>query len=274
MIVSYTDCEYLPRFLALLRSLRRCTGREEGVSVLALDAWTEQKLRIIDDYNLTVYTPSDLDSYIPGFLTKTGSRKYPSAVCLKHPFVKLMLEKYDLVEYFEPHCYFFSGWDRLRSSYKDINIIPYMFPEIHKHPERFGKYQTGCMIFRRCDASLRFLQDWIVYTENHDEPHFLEQLFLDDCINKFDVHEIIDPGLGLGPWNQLFHLYSTDRDGKLLVDNVPLTMYPFYFHKMDLDRRDGTYVFQRGACQLHPVIMEKVYGPYEQELVHCRYFLS
>lgn len=242
------DSNYLPRGLALYESLRR---HEPGSSlrVFCMDARTKGVLDGLDLPDLVPIALEELEAH-DAELRAVKDDRTPVEYCwTATPSVALYcLEReaeIDLITYLDADVYFFSSAQPLFDEMGDdaVMIVPHRYaPELAHLEETSGIYNVELVSFRRDEDGLEALRwwrdrciEWCYYRV--EDGKLGDQKYLDDWPERFRrMHVLEHVGGGLAPWNVNRYRLS-GRDGRVLVDDLPLVFYHFHALRLYRDRR-------------------------------------
>ncbi len=157
---------------------------------------------------------------------------------LKPFFIEYVLRKYDFVHhavYIDADIYFFDNpspiWENQRNYC--VLLSKHDYVKNNSLTElKCGKYNSGLIVFRRCETSLDILKWWgqrcIEWCGSSVLPgRFGDQKYLEQLPYLFEgVSEITAPGVNIAPWNEKKYKFHT-RKQKILVNNSKLICYHF-----------------------------------------------
>ncbi|MEX0774368.1 MAG: hypothetical protein WD042_01505 [Phycisphaeraceae bacterium] len=275
---TYFDHRYLPRGLALYRSLRQ-HERAFHLHVLCLDDQAHATLAAL---RLPHLTPVRLAELEHADLESAATRRTRSLVeyyfTCTAAFTRHVLRAHsgiDVISYVDADLYFFADprpvFDELADG--SVLIIPHRYPEALRHYESHGIHNVGLVSFRNDARGLAVLDDWrercIQWCYERVEPgRYADQKYLDAWPDRFDGVVVSQlPGANLAPWNLPRHEVHSHR-GHVLVDGQPLIFY--HFHRLKVVR---PYLFDPGVehygASLTPTIANRIYAPYLRTLRRC-----
>ena len=101
--------------------------------------------------------------------------------------------------------------------------------------------------------------------ERNENGKYGDQGYLNEWPERFQrVHVVQHKGANVAPWN-VANFAVTCRDEHLMVDEAPLLFFHFHgFKKLASGIYDSNLA--RSGARLGPVLRERVYGAYIQEL--------
>jgi hypothetical protein len=237
------DVNYLPRGLALYRSLERVCP-DFGLRVFCMDEEAERILLDLALPRLTVVPLETLERHDRELLDVKPTRTQLEYCWTATPAVsRYCLEtEPDLTEitYLDADLMFFSDPAPVFEELGDdsVLIVPHRYaPQWQSYEETSGVYNVQFMTFRRDDRGLEALHwwhdrciEWCYY--RLEEGKLGDQKYLDDWPERFEgVHVLEHPGGGLAPWNAESYRIE-ERRGSVVVDGRPLVFY--HYHSLKL----------------------------------------
>jgi len=272
---TYFDQYYLPRGLALYRSLRQhCPSFR--LWVLCMDAGchrtlTSLRLPEVRAIALEEFEKADAEllnakknrSRIEYYFTCTPS--LPLYVLNANPDV-------DCITYLDADLYFYADPKPIFEEMKDrsIAIIEHRFAPNLRELERCGIYNVGWLTFRRDERALTCLRWWrdrcIEWCYDREEDgKFGDQKYLDDWPTRFPGVSVIQhKGANLALWN-LANYAIHSRGGSVWVDDQQLIV--FHFHGL---KQIGPRSYQLHQAHYHlridSTVRNKIYRPYVSAL--------
>jgi len=285
------DTRFLPRALALYRSLERC---EEAFTLRAvcMDERSRELLERLSLPHLHTIPLTEVEQFDPQLLAVRGSRtsgEYcwtcTSAVCC---FLLASDPEIETLTYLDADLYFSSSPASLFAELGDGSIL--LIPHRHAQAaeEAVGIYNVGWISVRNDERGRAAMAWWrercLEWCHDRLEPgRYGDQKYLDDWPTRFEgVRVSALPGAGLGHWNEDRHELSAAAGGPVLVDGSPL----IYFHHSSLSaydatpvtrllaRRTGAYHLTKGPVDViwappndpRTDTIELVWAPYVQSL--------
>jgi hypothetical protein len=272
---TYFDRNYLPRGLALHRSLVR-HARPFVLHVLCLDEPTFSYLSGLRRPDLRPIALADFLAADPELAAAKSNRSLIEFyfTCTA-PLALYVLDSdpgIDLVTYLDADLFFFSDPAPALGELGDrsVLIVGHRFPPRLKGLEKYGVYNVGLLSFRN-DARGRGCLAWwrercLAWCYDRWEGgKFADQKYLDDWPGRFPGVAVLQhKGANLAPWNVAAYKLRR-RGGAVLVDADPLVC--FHFHHLRVINR---FIFELGleiyGVPLCPVLKREVYYPYLREL--------
>lgn len=273
------DSRYLDRGLALYNSLER-TCDDFLLWVLCLDDLTYTTLEKLELDCVKLVKLSTLEKHDP-LLEKVKKERTlvayyftcKSCLCL---FVLDSFKEARWVIYLDADLYFYGSPDNIYSLIGDnsIAVTPHRFLPNKKNLEKYGKFNAGCLFFKRDKNGLACLRWWrescIQWCYDYPEhDRYADQKYIDKFFLLFDgVYSIDDVGINLAPWN-IEGKKITICNEQIYVDNSALIF--FHFHNL---KAISKRVFDIGLlpyCSLlDNEVRDIVYKPYLAELLGQR----
>ncbi len=272
---AYFDIRYLPRALALYRSLRRHAG-EFRLHALCFDSASLELLTRLRLPEIAPFPEENLLKYEPRLADARARRSRVEFIFTCTPTLLLyvldQVSDTDTVSYVDADLFFYSSLDPLDDELRrgSILIYPHRFPWWLRSLAKYGEYNVGYLAFRRDGAARRCLEWWrdrcIEWCFDRVESgRFADQKYLDAWPGLFDGVVVgRHGGAGLAPWNLGAAKLKFDG-GKVFVNGQPLIFY----HFQGL-RSAGPYFFSDLLLPMGaypgPRIVRHIYRPYLREL--------
>lgn len=272
---TYFDSAYLPRGLALYRSLRRWAGEFE-LTVLCMNEDAEATLRAQDLPGLKILPLAALLARHPVLAAARPTRSKLEFYFTCTPWLmrELLptLPAGELLTYLDADLYFFSS---PQSVYADIGqasvaITPHRFPASLAHLERYGRYNVGWVSLRHDPVGLACAADWAEKCAEWcfntlEADRYADQKYLDAWEISFPGTVSLDrPGINFAPWNAKDAVVSGVA-GHPKVNGDALVFY--HFHAL-VQVGDGLFdpSLHRYDAELSEGLRSLVYLPYLAEL--------
>lgn len=258
---TYFDSVYLPRGLALLRSLRvhaspfdlwvLCLD-EQSYTLLTALAYPEVhpiRLEELEQGDVPLAEAKGNRSRVEYYFTLTPT--LPLWILDRNPHV-------EVISYIDADLFVFSSvrplFDELGEG--SVLIIEHRFPaRLHgKGFDRVGRFNVGWLTFRRNDEGMACLRRWRDQCLEwcYDRPEdgkFADQKYLDEWPARYPSLVVLQhKGANVAPWNvESYHVRV--RGTAVSVDGQPLMFYHF-----------------QGLKKLYGPIYESGLGPYKIRL--------
>jgi len=272
---TYFDRNYLPRGLALYRSLQRhCPAFQLWVLCMdrvCYDVLAKLGLAGVHPIALDEYEKGDEDllrakqNRTPIEYYFTCSPSLPLFVLDRHPQV-------DLITYLDADLYFFADPSPIYEEIgrHSIAIIGHRFPPHLQDWERYGIYNVGWVSLRRDAEALVCLRWWRERClewcyDRCEDGRFADQKYLDDWPSRFQGVAVLQhKGANLAPWN-LANYTIPEAGNRVWVDEQPLIF--FHFHR--LKQIEG-WVYDPCIswykAKASTVVRRRIYAPYIRTL--------
>lgn len=233
------DVNYLPRGLALYRSLER-TCDNFRLRVFCMDAESERILGQLALPRLAVIGLDELEAHDRELLEVKPTRTQIEYCWTATPAVcAYVLEtepEVDGITYLDADLMFFRSPEPLfeEMGNESVLIVPHRYaPRWRHHEPTSGIFNVEFMTFRRDGRGLEALHwwrerciEWCYY--RFEDGKMGDQKYLDDWPERFDgVHVLEHPGGGLAPWN-VDNYELARRNGSVLVDDRDLVFYHYH----------------------------------------------
>lgn len=269
---TYFDRNYLPRGLALYRSLRKHCP-EFKLWVLCMDeathaAMIQLELPGVELIALRAFEKGD-DSLLEAKQNRSRIEYYFTCTPSLPLYVLDHWAEVDLITYLDADLFFFSSPAPLFEELGDgsIAIIGHRFSANLRGHEVTGIYNVGWLSFRRDDYAVTCLKWWrskcIEWCYDLvDDGRFADQKYLDDWPIRFHKVVVLEHrGANVAIWNVgNHHLRLCDRD-TVMVDEHPLIF--FHFHSL---RQITPWLYDPGwtAAGVAPsrMLRGRIYHPY------------
>jgi hypothetical protein len=236
---TYFDQNYLPRGLALYRSLREHCP-EFKLWVLCMD---HTSYGVLEKLNLPGIHPLSLEEFERNDDLLLGAKQNRSRIeyyftCTPSLPIYILnnWSEVDLITYLDADLFFFASPSPLFEELGDgsIAIIGHRFSQHMCHLQKFGIFNVGWLSFRRDDNAFACLYWWrercIEWCYDREEDgRFADQKYMDDWPSRFKNVVVLEhKGANLAPWNlSNYHLLCEPKGHILTVDNEPLIFFHF-----------------------------------------------
>ena len=234
---TYFDENYLPRFLALYRSLRSCQV-EFQLWALCFDVPAYQRVAALQLPGVEPIRLADFESANPELLAVKGERSRAEYYFTCTPSLPLfVLERWphvDLITYLDADLFFFAHprpvFEELAGA--SVGIIGHRLSPANRSLRRFGIYNVGWVSFRQDAEGVRCLRWWrercIEWCHDRVEEHrYADQKYLDDWPERFGGVRVLEQkGANLAPWN-IANYRIDERESGVRVDGDPLVFFHF-----------------------------------------------
>lgn len=275
---TYFDHRYLPRGLALLRSLRRhCSSFR--LWVLCLDDLCYDALAQLQLAELELVRLSELERALPELLPAKTNRSLieyyftctpalPLHVLQRHPEV-------DLLIYLDADLFFFGSPTPIVSEIgpASIAIISHRYPSYLRDMEEYGVYNVGMLAFRRDTHGLACLHWWLDRCiewcyDRLEGDRYADQKYLEQWPKLFGGMVVLEhKGVNVAPWNMMNYQFRL-VNGRVFVDDQPLILFHFHGFKQRRPWLFDTHT-ARYATRPSAVARARVFRPYIEALLEA-----
>lgn len=247
---TYFDRNFLAQGLALWRSL---AAHDAGATlwVLALDEFTAELLRELDEPGLKIVSLADLEAGDPALAVAKAERSpieyyftlspcWPRWLLASHPEIPRLTYVDADMFFFAPPAPILDAMDAAGAS---VLVTEHRFPTWMRHTERKGRFNIGILSFRSDATGRTCLDDWrercLAWCHDRvEDGKYADQKYLDDWPGRFGPAVLVldHAGVNLAPWNWLAHRVAwvapdgpANRDAvsRLRVDGQPLILFHF-----------------------------------------------
>ena len=272
---TYFDRDYLPRGLALYRSLKQHCP-EFRLWVLCMDRDCLRTLQQQHLPELRLIALEELEAAEPRLLEAKRNRSRIEYYFTCTPALPLYVLRrqtdVDVITYLDSDLFFFADPAPLFDEMGDrsIAIIPHRFAPHLREMERNGLYNVGWISFRRDTQGLACLEWWRDRCLEwcYDRPEgrrYADQKYLDDWPTRFaGVVVLSHKGANLAPWN-VSNYELRERDGRVWINEQPL----IFFHFQGLKQiRNWLFDTNMAGYRVRParIVVRRIYAPYIQTL--------
>ena len=268
---TYFDSNYLPRGIAMIRSLRR-QDPASIIYVLCLDDAT-YSVMLNSNENVNLIHISDLVSADPEFASSRNNRTqiewyFTATSCL----VNYIVQKYPTIHYLyylDSDLYFYSSIQPLIEECKNTSaqVIEHRFSAQMQHLIVYGRFNVGWIGFSTTIEGLALIADyrnscidWCY--EKLEGDRYGDQKYLDQWPQKFPNCIISKHrGANVAVWNISERTLSI-HNGIFLIDDCSLIFY----HFQGVARLKSSNYVLKGDPLLLGNYFELLYQPYLKEL--------
>lgn len=268
---TYFDSNYLPRGIAMIRSLRR-QDPTAHVHVLCLDQATHDVLANSLE-NASLIHIDELLAGDPEFAKTRENRTqiewyFTATSCLVNFIVKQNPEINHLY-YLDSDLYFFSSIQPLLDESKaaSAQIIEHRFSHEMQHLLVYGRFNVGWIGFSTSEEGLKVIEDyrnscleWCY--DKLEGDRYGDQKYLDQWPDKFPSCVVSQhKGANVATWN-ISGRALTDIESVYYIDEAPLIFY----HFQGVARvKSGNYVVKGDPLNFGNYF-DHLYAPYLKEL--------
>ena len=273
---TYFDLNYLPRGVALYRSLQ-AQGGDFRLLVLCMDAATETRLRELALPGVSLLPVAELCRRHSALAAAQGTRSrlefYFTCTSWLMADQLPRLPAGELLTYLDADLYFFGSPESVYTQIglASVAITPHRFPSSLAHLERYGRYNVGWVSLRHDTTGLACAEDWAEkcaeWCYNQLElDRYADQKYLDAWSGRFPGLVSLDaPGVNAAPWNVKDRVFAAGHAG-ITIDGQPLVFY--HFHALvHLGRQLYDPSLHKYDATLSEGLRQLVYQPYLQALL-------
>jgi hypothetical protein len=272
---TYFDHNYLPRGLALYRSLQRHAPGAR-LWVLCLSDACHQALMALALPNLVPVRLGDFEAAEPEVAATRPTRSMIEYYFTLTPaWILFVLNRepgLEWVTYLDSDLFFYASPEPIYEEMKGaaFGIIPHRFSRRQEEQRKYGLYNVGWVSARNCDDGISALGWWrarcIEWCYDHvDGDRFADQRYLDRLPELFTgVHVIEHLGANLAPWN-FAGVRLERRNGSVEIDGQYQLLF-FHFYGV---KRSGDYYFNSHRLYRAPfsrLAKHEIYQPYVSAL--------
>ncbi len=276
---TYFDIDYLPRGLALYRSLKNHC-REFELWILCMDSSSYELLSKMKMPEIQLIALNDFEKDDNVLLETKKNRTKVEYYFTCTPSLPLYLLNHNnninLITYIDADLYFFSDIDPIYKEigYSSIAITEHRFPTKLRKLLKYGKYNVGWLSFRRDYNALSCLKWWrskcIEWCYDRlEDDRYADQKYLDQWPDLFEGVKILKhKGINTAPWN-IENYKLACRHGRIYVNDQPLIVYHFQGI-----RRIFSNIYDVGLgmykAKLTEHIRKFIYDPYIKLLIKVK----
>jgi len=274
---TYFDHRYLPRGLALYRSLEQhCPSFL--LWVLCMDRECYNALSQIKLSNVRLITLEEFEVGDKELLAAKENRTLIEYYFTCTPSLPLFIfdasPEVGRVTYLDADLFFFGNPEPIFEEIGDhsVAIIGHRFPFHLKHHEKYGIYNVGWLSFKRDEHAFTCLHWWREQCiewcyDRAEDGRFADQKYLDTWPERIpSVVVLRHKGANLAPWNVSNYKIREDG-GRIWVDEQPLIF--FHFHGL---KKLNTWLYDPNLA-LYGVrgsrsMLRTIYAPYFANLLN------
>lgn len=230
---TYSDKNYLPQLISLIRSLETNAGVKYKLYILCLDEETNNILKVLNFNNIVLINNERLFFEAPNQSIAFSNRKLINYYYTCTPVLIRLIFRWELgaerVTYLDADLYCFSN---LSEYFKEIECSDIAIIEHKKDSDynKHGRFNVSILTFNRSLNAQNCLKWWesvtFISTEFNDEV-WGDQKYLDSFPEKFDnVHIIKHLGIGGAPWNINYYTLSNSGN-EIKINDQKLIIYHF-----------------------------------------------
>lgn len=274
---TYFDHRYLPRGLALYRSLEQhCPSFL--LWVLCMDRACYDALSQIKLSNVRLIALEEFEAGDKELLAAKENRTLIEYYFTCTPSLPLFIfaasPEVGRVTYLDADLFFFGNPQPIFEEIGDhsVAIIGHRFPSFLKHHEEYGIYNVGWLSFKRDEHTFTCLHWWRKQCiewcyDRVEDGRFADQRYLDTWPERIPSLVVLrHKGANLAPWN--VSNYKIDADGgRIWVDEDPLIFFHFHgLKQLNTWLYDPSWVDYR--VKVSRSLLRNIYAPYFANLVN------
>jgi hypothetical protein len=276
---TYFDHRYLPRGLAMARSLARWAP-DAVLWVLCLDDLAFEAMSALKQRGWRIISLSEFERGDDALLAAKGNRSTIEYYFTLTPsllrYVLSRVESGETATYLDSDLWFRSSPEPayVEMGEASVAITPHRYPEALKHYAIYGLYNVGWLSIRN-DACGNACATWwrercLEWCYDRVEAgRFGDQGYLDRFGQVFGcVRDIAHPGVNLAPWNIARYKIELERDEIVIDRAYPLVAFHFHGLRRIGPRRFLASHFQYGGS-LDRRLRRHLYVPYIREVLRA-----
>jgi len=268
---TYFDQNYLPRGLALYRSLREhCPEFKLWVLCLDAETYTVLSQRNLPDMHLITLEEFERDDteLLQAKQNRSVAEYYFTCTPSLPLFILNNVTEVDAITYLDADLYFFSDPKPIFEEIGDnsIAVIEHRFPSCLRDLASSGIFNVAWLYFKRDKEGFSCLALWRDQCnqwcyDRIEDGKFADQKYLDAWPTLFNNLIVLQhKGANLAPWN-IENYNITSRNGSIWVDDQPLIFYHFHGIKHVLSKLYDSGLSAYRA-RLTSTLLNNVYLPY------------
>lgn len=266
--VTYFDCNYLAKGVAMLRSLARHELRPHQVFVVCMDELTRTLLNAMQLPNVTTIPVHAIERGDDALVGPRTERERVEYYWTLTPTIILRILEHDpqieVLTYLDADLFFFGSPDPIFDELGDASILihEHRFSPDLEHLAENGRFNVGLLCFRndqRGHAALTWWRDRCIEWcfKRLEDGKMGDQLYLEDWPTRFaGVHVLQHIGAGVAPWNHIQY----DVAAGPTVDAKPVVFY--HFHALAVVSPELIVPASHAVYRLDESLLEHVFVPY------------
>jgi hypothetical protein len=268
---TYFDSNYLPRGIAMIRSLHRQDSNAH-IYVLCLDDATYEVMTSSDENVSLIHIKELLAADTELKLARENRTLIEWYFTITPCIVNYLIQKNPSIHnlyYIDSDLYFYSPIQLLidESKTSSVQVIEHRFPPQLQHLLVYGRFNVGWVGFSNSGEGLDLIQDYRKLCidwcyDKIEDDRYGDQKYLDQWPQKFPNCVISKhPGANVAQWNIPGRTLSV-VNGAFYINNDPLIFY--HFHGV-ARMKSGNYVI-KGDPLIVGNYFDFLYEPYLKEL--------
>lgn len=192
--------------------------------------------------------------------------------------IKYSIEKFNLPSctYLDADLYFYKSPVDIFAELEpySIGLTPHNYSKEYDREKVSGRYCVQFVFFRNDEEGMKALKWWREKClewcfSRIEKDRFGDQKYLDFFSSNFKgVHDILNEGSGIAPWNILEYSFKSENDGIRITNsnNIESDIIFYHFHKIVID-------FEKKIVHLSKYYYNKdvlytIYNPYLKRLLN------
>ncbi|MEI7595024.1 MAG: glycosyl transferase [Bacteroidota bacterium] len=269
------DSNYLTRGLAMYNSLKlHCNNFH-----LYIFAFDEKAYSILNNLALEKVTVISLKDFESEDLLAVKPSRSIAEYCwtCTSSTIKYVLDNYkaENCTYIDADLFFYSSpkplFDEMGD--KSVLITEHRYSKSNNRLEKAGKYCVQFITFKNNEEGLKVLNWWrnacIEWCfDRYEDGKFGDQKYLDDWTSRFKgVHELVNLGGGVAPWNVEQYKFFEKKDLRLfLKTKQDLRTFEVVFYHFHYVRFYKNNLVDFGWFKIPKSISKIIYFDYVKEL--------
>ena len=257
---TLSDINYLPKGLALYKSLKKETKEDFILYYLTLDDSSARRLTELSLSNIIVHNLSEIETKREELKTARLNRPYNQycfTLASYYLYYLMGTEKIDHITYIDSDIYFYQDPDIIYKEIgdKSVGIIAHRHNKIGD--DRDGAYNVGVVYFKNNEMGKKVLFWWMDAVLNKKYPEYMtcgDQKYLEGFIPLFGEENICiaDKTFGHGaPWNFRLYSYEKASEGKITWGGKEQLMVFNHFSKFSYELNPSSINFTSGQYRDH-----------------------
>lgn len=271
---TLSDINYLPKGLALYKSLTEVTKEPFTLYYLSMDDAAAQRLEKLALPNIIVHKLSDIEKEKEELRIARSNRPYNEycwTLASYYIYYLTNVTPNDHITYIDSDIYFYQDPEIIYQEIgnKSVGIIA------HRHNsvgDRDGAYNVGVIYFKNNEMGKKVLFWWMDAVLNKKYPEYMtcgDQKYLEGFIPLFGEENICvaDKTFAHGaPWNYRLYTYEKAPEGKITWNGKEQLMVFNHFSRFSYDVNANSINFTSGQYGDH-ILGGKVFQD-NQEVVN------
>lgn len=273
---SYFDHRYLPRAIAMMRSIR-AFDPQARFFILALDDKCAEIVNGLQNPGIEVVPLAALEAADPELLAAKAGRTlieyyFTCTPCFPHYLFQKYGAEMDALTYLDADLFFYADPEIIFREIGDasVAITPHRFSADRAALVHYGRFNVAWItwrndaIGRQCLADYR--NDCIAWCFDRVEgDRFADQKYLDQWPARYgSVKELDHPGINAAGWNINSH-HISEIHGLPFLDDRQVVFWHFQGAKK---LEDGKWLhgFDEVTVAQHPLLIDRIFLPYARHL--------